>query len=163
MDQQWLIQKSNKRPKLKCKDDFSKIISLNKNSISQIEAEKLLNYIILYVIVDSRTVISEELINQLKSSGYLINMLRADWLNVSGLIKIVRKVIQLRQPDFGGYFGNYRMTNAMFLNLLRERMSLKAQKRLGILGHGNRKLIRELRSIYRFSISKGRFFKYNLF
>ena len=151
MDHEWLVHKSDKRPKQKCVNNLTKLVEGNSNPISEVEASKLFNYVILYVMIDSRIIISESVVVEIKKTISLVQLVQADWLDIKSLIQIIRNVIDLKQPDYGGYFGEYRMTNLMFLDLVRERLTENAKNELGILGQTNAKLLKEMRTIYRYN------------
>lgn len=155
MNHEWLVHKSDKRPKQKCINNLTKLVEGNSNPISEVEASKLFNYVILYVMIDSRIIISESVVVEIKKTKSLVQLVQADWLDIKSLIQIIRNVIDLKQPDYGGYFGEYRMTNLMFLDLVRERLSVNAKKELGILNHSNAKLLKEMKTIYRYNRLKG--------
>lgn len=70
-----------------------------------------------------------------------------NWVDLISLQSIVNNVMLLRQPEFGGFYGNFRMTNVMFLNLIRGKLTQASLEVLGVLGVGNLAVLKEVKVI----------------
>ena len=70
-----------------------------------------------------------------------------NWVDLSALRVIIFNVIVQKQPDFGGNYRGYRMTNRMFLEVIRGRYSPKTLKMLSLDLLSNSELLTEFKML----------------
>lgn len=102
---------------------------------------------LLFCMLDSRVLLSDQSIWEFQKNQSLLELIMTDWVDLLSLQAIVSNVMSLRQSEFGGYYGIYRMTNDMFLNVLRSKLTGKSLKLLGLKHKTNRDSLKEMRVV----------------
>jgi hypothetical protein len=97
--------------------------------------------------LDQRIVLSDNIIQDFQEKRSLLELIMTNWVDLVSLQSIVHNVMLLRQPEFGGYYGIFRMTNDMFLNLLRNKLTKQSLKMLGVQGKSNNQVLKEVQII----------------
>lgn len=136
------------RPQLmqkKCRRSLESLIKSGESKISQEEARKLLNYLLLYSMIDTRVLLSEKIISDFHANESLLELIMTNWMDLISLKSMIHNVMVLRQPEFGGYYGGFRMTNQMFLEVLRIKLTKKTRKSLGMHLRSDRQLLEDMR------------------
>jgi hypothetical protein len=130
-----------------CRQSLDSLIKSGKSKMSKEEAKKLLNYLLLFMMLDNRILLSDKIIQDFQKNESLLELIMTNWVDLISLKSIVSNVMVIRQPEFGGYYGHFRMTNLMFLDLIRNKLTEKTLKVLGIYKLTNHKVIHEMRII----------------
>ena len=130
-----------------CRPSLKHLLKSGKSKVSKEEALKLLNSMLLFSMIDSRILLSDNSIKEFQENQSLLELIMTDWVDLLSLRAIVTNVMVLRQSEFGGYYGIYRMTNDMFLNVLRSKLTKKSLKALGLNHQTNQKALNEMRVV----------------
>ena len=94
--------------------------------------------------IDSRVLIPQKVIKDLTENEALKQLLMTSWVDLHALKRIIFNAIIQEQPHFGGYYGNYRMTNNQFLLVIRKMFPESIIKRIGLFDTSNEQMINEL-------------------
>lgn len=97
--------------------------------------------------VDSRQMINEPLYFEIQNDNAIKELLMKNWISFKELREIISNIVQLKITNGEGFYGNFRMTNEMFLGMLRKKYSNKLQKTIGLINKSNRKVISDLEVI----------------
>jgi hypothetical protein len=103
--------------------------------------------------VDTRVVISPSLLSKIHSNESLKELLMRNWLDIKGLRQIVSNIVKMENPKEDQFYAQYRMTNAMFLKVLREKYSPKLLKDLSLHHKTNSEALGQLLIISSFFAS----------
>lgn len=144
VDHDWLVKKSDKRPKQTCSNSLESIEKSKSALINISDSKKLLNFALLYIMVDSRYLLPENVLKEVMEKQSLLELIMLNWVDLNALKMIIQNVIGIRKPDFGGFFGKFRMTNIMFLNLLKNKYPPDLLMSLGISSIPDSTLLKEL-------------------
>lgn len=124
--------------------------------MSEEEAARLVGLSLLYVMVDSRWVIGTGTLETIWASRALKEMVMRDWVDLKGLRGVLVNIAERAPPDHDSFYGDYRMTNEMFLRVLRDKYSEDILKRLGMLNKPNRDVLEGLRVMAEFQEARRR-------
>lgn len=129
----------------KCRRSLDSLVKSGKSKISKEEARKLLNYLLLYTMIDTRVLLSDKIISDFHTNESLLELIMTNWMDLISLKSMIHNVMVLRQPEFGGYYGIFRMTNQMFLNVLRIKLTAQTLESLDMRSRSDGEIVEDMR------------------
>ena len=99
---------------------------------------------ILYTMMDSRFILPDDLIEELQNEKAFLHLIQKNWMGLDSIHALLKNVIQQKKPEYGGYYGDFNMSNDDFLNNLRQRLLDFSLQNLGILNIQNKDLLAEI-------------------
>ena len=164
VDHKWLVKNSDTRPAPKClttssqstvdcpiqnhtNNDNSYKDPQGKGTLSRSEAKKLLNSMLLYMMMDTRYILSDVALQEIMDDEALLNLIMKNWINLSSMESILRSIFQQKKPEYGGYFGDFKFGNQEFLELIKKKLLDSTNVILGIEGTADKTLLREIQLI----------------
>lgn len=145
-----LLKLADTRPPLQCEDgpkaEPASCLSpvVGSNTLSEQEARKLLNYLVVYTMVDSRYLVPDEVVREILGEKALLHLIQKNWMGLDSIHALVKNVFQQKKPEYGGYFGDFDMSNEEFLLNLRQRLLDATLVDLGIINVSDRDLLKEV-------------------
>lgn len=52
----------------------------------------------------------------------LISLIRKNWIGFDGIFGILKNIFEQKKPEYGGYFGDFKIGNEEFLEMIRDRL-----------------------------------------
>jgi hypothetical protein len=152
INHQDLLKLADNRPPLKCEEGKSNPPAptsclspiVGNNTLSEAEARKLLNYLIVYTMMDSRYMVPDSVIREIKEEKALLHLIQKNWMGLDSIHALVKNVIQQKKPEYGGYVGDFQMTNQEFIINLRQRLLDSTLVDLGIFKVSDQELLNEI-------------------
>lgn len=114
------------------------------NTLTPEEAQKLLNYMVLYTMVDSRYLLPDDLIEEIRNDQALLHLIQKNWMGLDSILALLRNVFQQKKPEYGGYFGDAGMSNEDFLREVRRRLLDATLQSLGVSRVSDGDLVKEI-------------------
>lgn len=105
----------------------------------------MLNYLLLYTMIDTRVLLSDKIISDFHTNESLLELIMTNWMDLISLKSMIHNVMVLRQPEFGGYYGIFRMTNQMFLNVLRIKLTARTLESLDMHSRSDGEILEDMR------------------
>jgi hypothetical protein len=147
IDHSWLVELVKKKSSIHCVDSFQKLKNSKDIPLSYKESLKLLNYALLFHMVDSRQVIEESVLKKIQGDKSILQLLMKNWLDIRGLRGIISNILMEEKEKAFEEYANYRMTNKMFLKVINDRYSEEMLKNLGVLNKMSSAIIMGLHEI----------------
>ena len=153
VDHEWLVRTSDTRPKPKCisTGETSKpsLPDPSEFKMTEPEARKLLNYMIVYTMMDTRYIIPDLAILDIQNDPTLLSLIRKNWLGFDGIFGVLKNIFEQKKPEYGGYFGDFKLENDEFLDMIKERLLNSTILKLMVFDEGNESLSQEIAIIQR--------------
>lgn len=123
--------------------------------VSKEEAARLVNLSLLFLMVDSRRVVDKDTFHTIQTNAALRELVMRDWVDLEGLYRVLANILGRHSSDKDSFYGNFRMTNAMFLGVLRKKYSQSMLDQIGILNKSKAEVLKELRVMDEFHQRSG--------
>lgn len=108
---------------------------------------KLLNHMILYTLIDTRYVIDDSVIRDIQNDEALVNLIMRNWINIDGLSAIIRNIFQENKPKYGGFYGDSKMNNEDFIQILKQNMLSETVRKLNLTNKSSSEILLEIEFI----------------
>lgn len=94
--------------------------------------------------VDSRAIVDKQRLKELQNNESVKELIMRNWVDIHGVRAIVANVMNVNSSDQDQFYSQYRMTNTMFLKVLRQKYSKALLKRFGVWGKTNSEVLGQL-------------------
>lgn len=147
-----LLEKSYNGSLLRCQDDFdiTKECNLMKNNqcISLEEAERIFNLMIIYYMINTKTILSLDLISKIKNQKFIIRQIALNKLGILSIYETISNMSNNKSEEKSyNRYGISSQLDLQFLNEMRTKFFNEIESDFGINWSSNEVLMNELKII----------------
>lgn len=99
--------------------------------------------------MDTRYIIPDLAILEIQNDTTLLSLIRKNWLGFDGIFGVLKNIFEQKKPEYGGYFGDFKLENDEFLEMIKERLLNSTILKLMVFDEGNESLSQEIAIIQR--------------